>query len=149
MGMTQKCQYALRALFELAKREGGGVARAADIAEIQAIPRRFLEVILHQLRQGGFVEAARGKEGGFFLARPARSIRVGDIVRFMDGPIRIAECSQDKPAALCPLVGSCVFQELWDDARVALEQVYDAKTLDDLVEMERRLFDQGGMHYSI
>ena len=57
MGVTQKCQYALRALFELAKREGAGATKSADLAISQAIPKRFLEVILHQLRQGGFVEA--------------------------------------------------------------------------------------------
>lgn len=149
MGVTQKCQYALRALFELAKREGSGSARAADIAKSQAIPKRFLEVILHQLRQGGFVEATRGKEGGFYLARPARSIIVGEIIRFVDGPIRLVDCSQDKPSFPCPLIGNCVFQELWDDARQALEQVYDTKSLIDLVDMERQLFEQGGLNYTI
>jgi len=148
-GVTQKCQYALRALFELAKREGAGAARAADIAKSQAIPKRFLEVILHQLRQGGFVEATRGKDGGFYLARPARSIVVGEIIRFMDGPIRLVDCLQDKPSFPCPLLGNCVFYTLWEDARLALERVYDAKTLSDLMEMEQRLCLEGGMNYSI
>jgi Rrf2 family transcriptional regulator, cysteine metabolism repressor len=149
MGITQKCQYALRALFELAKREGAGVARASDIAKNQAIPKRFLEVILHQLRQGRFVQASRGKDGGFRLARPANSITVGEVVRFMDGPINVVDCSQDKPSAPCPLVGACVFQKLWEDVRTALEGVYDSKTLLDLVELEQKMFAGGGLNYVI
>jgi len=137
MWVTQKCQYALRALFELAKRQGEGVVRAADIAANQAIPKRFLEVILHQLRQGGFVDSQRGKEGGFYLGRPAEAITVGEIIRFIDGPINPVDCQLGKPHFHCDLKGSCVFMGLWDEARHALEQVYDTKTLKDLVEREK------------
>lgn len=139
MWVTQKCQYALRALFELAKRERDGVVRSADIAVNQAIPKRFLEVILHQLRQGGFVDSQRGKEGGFFLNRPAESITVGEIIRFIDGPINPVDCQLNKPGSPCELKGGCVFMSLWDEARGALEQVYDTKTLKDLVEREQAL----------
>ena len=72
MMLTQKCQYAMRAVFELAKREGRGPVKINEIAEAQAIPQRFLENILNQLRQGGVVESRRGKEGGW-PARRARS----------------------------------------------------------------------------
>lgn len=137
MGVTQKCQYALRALFELAKREQEGIVRSADIAAKQAIPKRFLEVILHQLRQGGFVDSQRGKEGGFFLARPAASITIGEIIRFIDGPISPVECQPGTPRSHCGLQGDCVFRGLWDEARQALEQVYDTKTLTDLVAREQ------------
>lgn len=149
MGVTQKCQYALRALFELAKREGSGVVRAAEIANSQAIPKRFLDVILHQLRQAGFVEAERGREGGFYLARSGRDILVGDIIRCIDGPIRMVDCFQDKPSFPCPLGANCVFHGVWDDARSALKRVYDIKTLHDLVEMELERNAKEGMNYSI
>jgi len=137
MGVTQKCQYALRALFELAKRDGAGAVRSADIAASQAIPRRFLEVILNQLRQGGFVDSLRGKEGGFYLSRPAEKITVGDIIRFMDGPITPVDCQTEKPAHNCPLKGRCAFMPMWEEARRAMEAVYDGKTLRDLMEMEK------------
>ena len=71
MSVSLKCQYGLRALFELARRAGNGPTRIQEIAEAQAIPPRFLENILNQLRRGGFVESRRGKAGGFVLARPA------------------------------------------------------------------------------
>jgi Rrf2 family protein len=149
MWVTQKCQYALRALFELAKREGRGVVRAADIAANQAIPKRFLEVILHQLRQGGFVDSQRGKEGGFFLSRPAESITVGELIRFIDGPINPVDCQLDRPQFDCSLKGNCVFIGLWEEARQALERVYDTKTLKDLVEREQAMLGADGLSYCI
>ncbi|MGE4537346.1 MAG: Rrf2 family transcriptional regulator [Desulfovibrio sp.] len=138
MPVTQKCQYALRALFELARRKGDGPIPAGGIAERQAIPKRFLEVILHQLRQGGFVDAQRGKEGGFYLARPAETVTVGEVIRFMDGPISPVDCHRERPGHDCPLHGGCVFREMWEEARDALEKVYDARTLRDLLEEDRR-----------
>lgn len=142
MAVTQKCQYALRALFELARRKGQGPVAAGGIADSQAIPKRFLEVILHQLRQGGFVDSHRGKDGGFYLSRPAESVTVGEVIRFMDGPISPVDCHRERPGHDCPLRGRCVFRGLWDDARAALVQVYDTRTLADLVEEERRRQDE-------
>ena len=89
MGVSLKCQYGLRALFELARREGEGLVRLTEIAEKQAIPGRFLENILNQLRQGGFVESRRGKDGGFVLLwrRPAGQIvaeAAKQILKFRD-----------------------------------------------------------------
>lgn len=140
MAVTQKCQYALRALLELALRQGTGAAPSGEIAESQAIPKRFLEVILNQLRQGGFVASQRGKEGGFYLARPAADVTVGAVIRFMDGPISPVDCHREHPGHDCPLKGGCVFRELWDDARDALERIYDTRTLADLAakDSERR-----------
>ncbi|MHC1710825.1 MAG: Rrf2 family transcriptional regulator [Solidesulfovibrio sp.] len=149
MWVTQKCQYALRALFELAKRQGDGAIRSADIATNQAIPKRFLEVILHQLRQGGFVDSQRGKEGGFFLSRSAETITVGEIIRFIDGPINPVDCQLDKPHFSCTLRGNCVFMSLWNEAREALERVYDTKSLLELVDREQEMLATGASDYCI
>lgn len=149
MWVTQKCQYALRALFELAKNEQRGIVRSGDIAERQAIPKRFLEVILHQLRQGGFVDSQRGKEGGFFLSRPAASISVGEVIRFIDGPMTPVACQRNQPHSQCDLKGGCVFISLWDEARDALERVYDTKTLKDLVDREQARQAEQAPQYSI
>ena len=79
MAISQKCQYALRAVFELAKHYGQGPVKIADIAKAQAIPLRFLEVILSQLRQGGFAGSRRGNEGGYLLVRSPREFATGHI----------------------------------------------------------------------
>jgi Rrf2 family protein len=71
MILSQKSEYAVRAVLELAKKEGSGPVKAAMISSAQSIPVRFLENILGQLRQAGIVDSVRGKEGGYLLGRPA------------------------------------------------------------------------------
>jgi Rrf2 family protein len=136
MGVSLKCQYGLRALFELARRHGDGLVGIPEIAEAQAIPRRFLENILNQLRQGGFVESRRGKGGGFMLSMAPSRITVGDIVQFIDGGIYDVACEGDKPLHNCRLKGTCVFLPVWQEARAALEAVYNNKTLQDLLDAD-------------
>jgi Rrf2 family protein len=130
MSLSLKCQYAVRALFELAKREGQGLIRLREIADEQHIPRRFLENILNELRQGGFVASKRGKDGGFRLDRPPEEISIGDVVRFVEDSMHPVECLDRHQ---CPLNGRCIFIGLWDEAKQALERVYDQKKLSDLV----------------
>jgi len=143
MQLTQRCQYGLRALFELARHAEANpadpVLAAGDIARAQAIPKRFLDGILLELRQAGFVDARRGKAGGFFLTRPADSIRGGEVIRHYAGAMAPVDCKQGS-GDTCPLVGRCVFMSLWDQAQAALEQVYDSVTLAELVRRERAFF---------
>lgn len=133
MSLSLKCQYAVRALFELSKREGQGLIRLREIAEAQHIPKRFLENILNELRQGGFVVSKRGKDGGFQLNHPPEAISVGDIVRFIEDSMHPVECVAEN---LCPLTGRCIFIGLWEEAKRAVERVYDEKKLSDLVREE-------------
>lgn len=131
MGLSLKCQYAVRALFELAKRYGDRVVRLQDIAEAQHIPGRYLENILSSLRQGGLVESRRGKEGGFRLARHPSEISIGDVVRYVEDTLNPVDCVVDR---FCPLTGKCIFMSLWDEAKRAVEKVYDQKSLQNLVD---------------
>jgi len=149
MLVPQKSQYALRAVFELAKRAGQGPVKTAEIANEQAIPRRFLEVILHQLKQAGIVASERGARGGYLLARSPQELTVGDIMRFMDGPIGPVECVAGDSAERCSLYGHCVFLPMWEKVRRATEAVYDHTSFDDLVEQEKRLTQEYVPIYSI
>ena len=137
MNVSQKCQYALRAVFELAKRSSAEPTTAARIAKAQAIPARFLESILGELRQGGFTVSRRGAKGGFFLAADPSVLSVGDIIRFVDGPIAPVTCLADGDKATCELFGRCAFITMWARARDAVAGVYDTTTFSDLVETER------------
>ncbi len=98
MSVSQKCQYALRAVFELASRHGDAPTSIREIAQAQAIPPKFLELILVQLRKAGFVESRRGAHGGYFLAVGPAALTVGEIIRFIDGPI--APVITDMPICL-------------------------------------------------
>jgi Rrf2 family cysteine metabolism transcriptional repressor len=80
-----KAEYALRAIFDLALQKPGKPVRIADIARRQRVPQKFLELILSNLKRGGFVESRRGAEGGYLLARPPDTISVGEVLRFVEG----------------------------------------------------------------
>jgi Rrf2 family cysteine metabolism transcriptional repressor len=139
MNVSQKGQYALRAIFELARNHGqGGPVSVSHIAEVQAIPNRFLEQILGQLRQAGFVESRRGTQGGYRLTVPPKELSVGKILRFIDGPLDPVKCIGADPAAKeCPLYGRCAFANLWIRARDAVADVYDNTSLQDLVDQDQ------------
>jgi len=147
--ITQKCQYALRSIVELARHYRQGPVRIADIAESQAIPQRFLEVILNELKQGGFAESQRGCGGGYTLARPPDQLTVGDIIRFVEGPLVTVECVSSEQRAKCPLYGDCVFLPMWEKASRALAEVYDGTTIADLVEAQRKKASDYVPHYAI
>ena len=87
MEVSVKGEYALRAVFDLACADSTEPVKIAKIAERQQIPQKFLELILSQLKQGGYLSSRRGADGGYFLARPAEEITVGDILRQIDGPM--------------------------------------------------------------
>jgi Rrf2 family transcriptional regulator, cysteine metabolism repressor len=132
--VSQKCQYAIRAVFELAKRNGGGPVKIKDIAEAQAIPPRFLEIILNQLRRSGFVHSRRGATGGYFLVRQPESMTVGEIVRFVEGPLAPVACMTDKTAGACSLDGHCAFIDMWRQVAAAISEVYDNTSFQNLVD---------------
>lgn len=138
MKASQKCQYAIRAVFELALKMGKGPMKVASIARNQAIPHSFLEVILNQLKHGGFVDSRQGCEGGYFLVRAPNSLTVGEVIYFIDGPIAIIDCALDKPAKKCSLYGDCVFLPMWEKVREAAKNVLDSTTFQNLIDTAQR-----------
>jgi len=147
--ISQKCQYALRALFELSRRYGDGPVRIADIAEAQDIPPRFLEVILSQLKQGGFAVSQRGARGGYMLARPPDELTVGEIIRFVEGPVGPVTCAGKRKAIHCRFQGNCVFLPMWERVREAMSSIYDTTTFQDLVDECRQKVDGYVLSYTI
>lgn len=136
MLITQKCQYALRAVYELAKYKEAGPLKIGIIAERQNIPSRFLENILGDLKKTQLVDSVRGKDGGYILRKPANEITVGTIIRYIEGPLRPVQCTGDKDE--CCFANDCVFKTVWDKAKLALESVYDTTTIQDLLDSEHR-----------
>ena len=149
MHISQKCQYALRAIFELAKRKGQGPVKIAEIAEAQAIPLRFLEVILSQLKQGEFVLSQRGNRGGYILARSADELTIGEVMRFMQGPVVPVECITTGSKDKCPLYGDCAFLPMWKKVGEAISGVYDNTTFQDLVDQEKQKNEKRAPQYFI
>jgi Rrf2 family transcriptional regulator, cysteine metabolism repressor len=138
MQLSQKCQYALRALFELAKRQGEGPLTVAQIAESQAIPARFLELIVQELRVQGWIRSRRGSNGGYTLVAAPASVTVASIIRLIDGSLAPVHCVAGKDERSCSLRGRCAFMRMWQRAQEAVERVYETTTLQDLIDEEQQ-----------
>jgi Rrf2 family transcriptional regulator, cysteine metabolism repressor len=137
MFLTQRNQYALRAIVELAKRVGAGPVKVSEIAAAQAIPRRVLEVILGQLKGSGLVTAKRGYHGGYVLLREPNQITVGTVIRFMQGEPDPKDCQNCVFKLQCPTDHECTFASLWNRVNEAIFTIFDETTIQDLVEDER------------
>ena len=126
-------RYALRAVLELAKSPPGTLRKSGSIAQAQAIPPRFLEVILNQLKGSGLVDSKRGHQGGYFLLKKPEDVTVGDILRFLNGTDdfthQIACTSKEE----CPFDCDCAFVPLWKKVSDAIFHIYDATTFADLL----------------
>lgn len=130
----KKTQYALRAIYELAVRHGEGPTKISDIARIQKIPFRFLEVILNQLKSSGIVESKRGFTGGYYLAQPPERITVGDILRFMQSATGASHCIACVSGKNCPFGGNCVFLSMWKRVNDAIFEIFNETTIQDLMD---------------
>jgi len=125
MNISVKGEYALQAIFDLATQRAGEPVRIADIARRQAIPQKFLELILAGLKQGGFVESRRGAEGGYLLARPAEAITVGEVVRFVEGPQQGKKGPRRR--------ADTPFTDMWRQVDQAISSIIDKTTFADLL----------------
>jgi Rrf2 family protein len=134
----KKHQYAIRALFELAKHMGAGPVKISDIARAQAIPQRFLEVILNQLKGSGMLRSKRGFYGGYQLVVPPQEITVGDVVRYLERGSERTKCLGCESEETCPFFGKCAFSPFWDRTRRAVFHIYDNTTFQSLLEDEKR-----------
>ena len=129
MRVSAKADYALRALIEL----GGAELRpmtCEEIAQAQDVPARFLKAVIAQLRRADLVRSQRGCEGGYWLARPAGEITVGDVVRAVDGPF---PTMHGEPLPGNGFAGPALaLEQMWRAATASLESVVDLVTVADL-----------------
>jgi Rrf2 family protein len=131
--VSAKVDYAVRASIALAA-GGPGPLKGESIAEAQAIPLRFLENILGELKHAGLVASQRGQEGGYWLARPAEEIRLAEIIRAVEGPL--ASVRGARPEVLAYEGGAEPLQRVWIALRANIRDVLEAVTLADIVSGE-------------
>ena len=134
--LTQKSKYAVRALVALALNEDDAPLGVAEIARRQHIPERFLEQIFGELRRANVLESRRGARGGYRFAIPTEEISILDVVEILDGEIRPARCSA---GGVCYITDAplCATSKVWDEARVALEDVFGRYSIAQLAAAER------------
>lgn len=131
MRVSAKTDYAIRAALELAAAPDEKPVKGERIASAQAIPLRFLENILMQLRHAGLVDSRRGAEGGYRLARPAGEVTLADVIRAIDGPL--AGVQGVRPETLTFSGTAEPMKDVWIAVRASLRSVLEHVTLADVV----------------
>jgi Rrf2 family protein len=135
--ISQKAKYALRALVALCRsREGGTPQMIAEISRTQAIPKKFLEQILLELKRHGVVVSRRGRQGGYVLLRAPENVTFGEILRLIDGPIAPLPCLSKiayRRCADCADEGACEIRHVFARVAEATREVLDRTTLADAV----------------
>lgn len=127
MNVSVKCEYALRAVFDLALAPPGQPIRIADIAMRQKVPQKFLETILADLKKLGFLESRRGAEGGYMLARSAETLTVGEVLRGVEGG-RSGRATLEEPGPL---------EDFWNRVDETIAGVIDRVTFAELARQWR------------
>lgn len=128
--LSNRGRYAVRAVFDLAQSDGSPV-QVKDIASRQRIPLRFLEQIFQSLKRAGLVDSKRGPRGGFTLARRADEVRLGDVLRAVEGPVVLANAKRKNEIDLPDAVLS--------DLSRSVEQCFDGVTIQDMVARGERI----------
>ncbi len=149
MKLSKKGEYALRALIDLgiAAEVGRSLVQVTELAESEQLPVKFLEQILQLLKEAGLVASARGKFGGYRLARPAGRIAVGQVVRLIDGPLAPISCVSQTAyeKCSCPDETHCGLRMLMLDVRNAISGILDRHSLADVVEVTLRKMRRDGV----
>ena len=138
--LNNKTKYALLALVHLARSNAEKPVHVEQITGKGAIPKKFLELILLELKGFGVVESRRGKNGGYMLAKPPEEISIGEIIRFFDGPLALQPCAsvtRFKKCKECRDFANCQIKYLFRKVRDKTSEILDGTTLKDLTKEEK------------
>ncbi len=149
MQISHKTDYSLKIILYLSSKYPDGTAQIKKIASSQDIPRKFLEQVLLLLKKGGFVLSKQGPKGGYFLAKPPEEILVGDVVRFVEGPIHPISCIEPGLEESCSFASVCVFRDIWIDVEAAISGIVDNINFKDLLQREQEKHRQMVLDYQI
>lgn len=150
--LSRKAKYGLRALIYLAEKRGCGNIQIREISENLAIPRKFLEAILLELRNDGVLQSRQGKEGGYYLERSPDTITIGRVIRMFDGPLAYVPCVSQTAYARCDDCAQeryCAIRWIMKDVRDASARILDQTTLDQLLTKSLELQQIPALEYHI
>jgi Rrf2 family transcriptional regulator, cysteine metabolism repressor len=147
MKISTKGRYATRALLDIAQHYGETPVLLKDISARQGISLRYLEQIISPLISAKIINSTRGPKGGVMLARPARKIKLIEIIQLLEGPIAPVECVSNP--GICTRAPSCATRDVWSDLAQAMYGVLESTTLQDLVERQKKKDPVGENIYDI
>jgi Rrf2 family protein len=138
--LSHKTKYALKALFVMSQDHGHGPLLISEIAERGSIPKRFLELILLELKNQGVLRSKKGKGGGYVLSRPPEEISVGHVIRMLEGPLAPLPCASKtayERCEDCPDEKTCGVRLLMKQVRDQTAAILDSATLADMLKLSR------------
>jgi len=133
MKLSTRGEYASRAILDVASHQAIGPVKIREISSRQGIPIKYLESILLTLQRAGMVRSRRGPQGGYYLARPANEITVGEVIRAMDGPLAPISCVSVTAYETCPREDICGLKWVWQRVRNVIADVLDNTTFADVL----------------
>ncbi len=137
MKLSAKVEYSVRAMAVLAVYYQSEPLPLREIAEQEGISLNFLEQIFPELRRSGLITSVRGSKGGYLLSRPPNQIKIGDIVRAVEGPITPVNCLSEKEGELCcHRRDDCLTRQVWERLRDKINDVLDDVSLDELINLK-------------
>jgi Rrf2 family protein len=148
--LSQRTRYTIRALLHLSDRLGDGPVQMSEIAEAQNIPPKFLTVMLSQMIRDGLVASRRGRDGGYWLARPPEEISYGEIVRLTRGSLALLPCASRlayEQCKNCVTIEKCRLHRAMLMVRDETARILDGLSLADPIPIDAvEPVDQGPLH---
>ena len=140
--LSKKSKYAIRALLVLAQQRDQSPVQIADLAEREDIPKKFLEIILLELKNAGILQSKKGKGGGYLLGKSPEGISLGDIIRTLDGPLAPLPCVSQKAYRKCdecPDETTCGVRAIMKEVRDTTATILDGASLADILRRAEQL----------
>lgn len=130
-----KTRYAIKALIALGRKSDRNPVLIADLARQENIPKKFLELILLELKTMGFLESKKGKHGGYFLRRETSKIMIGHVVRGIEGPLALLPCVSQTRYERCDCLDekTCGLRLVFKEVRDATARILDNTSLSDVL----------------
>jgi Rrf2 family protein len=139
--LARRSKYGLKAMVLLARRHGRGPVSIAELAEAEALPKKFLESILLDLKHRGLLQSRKGPGGGYQLMRSPDRISVGDVVRALQGPLALVPCVSQTaymPCDDCVTERDCTVRSLFQAVRDETARILDGTSLEAAARLKRK-----------
>ncbi len=149
--LSKKAKYGLRALLFLAKEYGQGPVLISEISQTESIPKKFLELILLDLKNQGVLQSKKGKGGGYFLSKAPQAVTLGHVIRALDGPLAPLPCVSQSAYLKCEECKdemTCGIRIVMKEVRDATARILDGTTLAEVLERVERMAT-GATQFSI
>ena len=143
MKLSTKGRYGLRAMIDLARYSEKEPVSLSSIAERQYLSEGYLEQLVALMKKAGLVRSVRGANGGYILAKDAKDISAGDVLRALEGSLEPVDCPGLEPEGVCRSADTCVTKYVWKRINESVSRAVDEIRLDQLVEESRRLNPEG------